>query len=520
MKIDYSQITFKYLLYIMVLFLLGGCNNTNAVDLPTLETNTQATTAYAEDEIVVVIPNEPDSLAWFNTSVVVIGVSRNIYEPLVTRDATGKLAPALAESWEQIDEKTWRFHLRQGVTFHDGEPFNAEAVLWHINKLSDPEYEEAGAFLFSLEVVATVVDDYTIDITSEIPDPILPRRLYWLFIGSPHDVESTEMSTPVAGTGPYMLETWEAGEKITMVSNPHYWGGEPQVKKVAFIWREDPDLRLAMVKAGDADIGQALLPDADTDVSIQLLIANIPETTFIMMTPNPPLDDLRVRQAVCMAINREATINDIFSGYGMPASQVITSDVLGYNSAIPAWVYDPDGARALLDEARADGVDVDQVITLFGRLTMYTNATKDMENLQLWLSEIGLNVTLEMLEVEDWRTNIRMKPFPENWPVIFQSSHGNEAGDAVFPLLNYYDSNGRVNKFHDDTLDELIYAALPLTGEARQAALAEAIAYHHDQVLQNCPMVHRQAVWGISDRIIWEPRFDNIILINTVTIKN
>lgn len=469
-------------------------------------------------EIVVVVQKEPDDLAWSSCGVTAIAITRNCYEPLVTRSADGALSPALAESWERIDDKTWRFHLRQGVTFHNGEPFHANTVAWHVNKLFAPDLSSAvTAQFFEGRLSAKVVDEFTIDISAESTAPILPRRMYWLFISSPRAVGADPGFKNMVGTGPYKLDAWNHGKSMVLVANPKYWDGEPAVRKATFIWRENAALRLAMVRAGEADIAQAVLPREDE--SVRILAADIPETPFIRMDPNPPLDDIRVRRAICMAINRKAIIRHVFSGYATPASQLITPDVTGYNSDIPLWPHDIGEARALIDGARADGVPVDLGLTIVGRTGMYANATKAMEELQLSLLEIGLNVKLEMMDTPAWIEAVLTKPVPEGRRVIFQSSHGNEAGDGIMTMNAYYQSNARQNTFPDATMDRLISAAAPLVGEARQHALAKAFAHQHDEIVQDCPMVHLQAMWGLSERVDWTPRFDNLILIKTVSMK-
>ncbi len=503
---------------------------TKAVEVPASETEvaaeptqavevSEAETEAETDEIVVLVLAEPDNLAWYNTGVTIIALTRNSYEPLVTRDAKGALSPALAESWEQIDDNTWRFYLRQGVMFHDGEPFDANTVAWHINKLS-PEQANVDINVvqkFEGQLSTEVIDEFTLDIKTDPPDLILPRRMYWLFMGSPQAIEADPEFQNMIGTGPYKLDAWNHGESIVLVANPDYWAGEPAIKKVTFIWSEDAALRLAMVRAGEADIGQAVI--SQQDLSLRVLTADIPETPFIRIDPNPPLDDIRVRKAICMAIDREAIVERIFSGFAKPATQLITSDVMGYNPDIPLWPYDPNQARALIEAARADGVPVDLELTIVGRIDMYANATKAMQDLQLWLAEIGLNVKLEMLDKPAWRERSLTKPVPENRRALFQSSHGNEAGDGIFTMNDYYHSSSRNNKFPNETMDDLISQAIPLTGEDRQQALAKVLAYQHDEIIQDCPMVHLQAVWGVSERVDWEPRFDNFILINTVSIK-
>ncbi len=470
-------------------------------------------------EIVVAIPEEPPNLDWGYVGLSHLPVTRNVYEVLVTRDPdTGELAPELAESWEQVDEYTWRFKLREGVTFGDGTPFNAEAAAWNVNALSNPELNKHVYPNFAQQYEATAVDEYTLEVkATQDPDPIMPRRLYWAHMGSPAAIEADPEFQNLVGTGPYLFDEWVKGERIVLVANPNYWGGEPEIKKVTFVFRAESSVRAAMIQADEADIAAWLAPQDSGPIIA--LGANIPETPFMRFDPYPPLDDIRVRRAICMSIDRDAIAQQIFAGYAKPAALIITPDVVGYNPDVPVFPYDPEGARALIEEARADGVPVDKELTIIGRKGIYPNATEAMEALQAWMAEIGLNARLQMLETSAWVEQTLEKPQPPDRLGLIQSSHGNEAGDGIFTLLGYNKSGAQQNAFEDPKMDELIAAASPLTGEARQEAIAAAFAYEHENILQSCPMVHIQALWGVSGRLDWTPRFDNLVLIKTAKLK-
>jgi len=485
-------------------------------------------------EVVVVIPEEPPHLDWADCFALVnASVCLNGYEPLLFRDGqTGALVPLLAESWERIDETTWRFRLRQGVKFHNGVPFDAEIVAWNLVTQSDPELNYlARQALGSQQLFVEVIDDFTIDVRTESPDPILPRRLALLMIGEPTALEADPEKRNMVGTGAYMLDEWAPGERIVLVSNADYWGGNPLIEKVTFVWRAESSVRAAMLQAGEASIAAWLAPQDSGPV--RTLSVNIPETPFMYIDPNPPLDDLRVRKAICMSMDRDALARQLFAGYAAPANELVTPDVLGYNPDIPVFPYDPEAARALLEEAKADGVPIDTEITIYGRKGNYPNATEAMEAFQLWLIQIGLNVKLQMLEVSAWREVNLGIPVPEDRVGLIQGSHGNEMGDAIFTLQAYYGPYGPDNwyKYDEDhggarrpvidpKLVELIDAAAPLSEEeGRAEALAAALAYHNENVLWSCPMIHIQDLWGVSEDLDWQPRFDRFILVKEIELK-
>lgn len=462
-------------------------------------------------EVVVVIPNEPPNLDWGYVGTSHLPVTRNVYETLISRDGqTGELIPQLAESWERTDDYTWRIKLKEGIKFQDGEPFNAEAAAWNLTTLSKPELDKHVYSQLGQQFQVDVIDEYTIDLKTVEPDPIIPRRLYWVHMSSPKAVEADPEFQNMIGTGPYKLDEWVHGEKIVLVADPNYRDGEPEIKKMTFVWREESSVRAAMVQAGEADIAAWLAPQDSGP--IRTLGANIPETPFLRMDPTGPMADIRVRRAICMAIDRDAIAQSIFGGYAVPATQIITPDVMGYNPDIEGYPYDPEAARALIEEARADGVAVDTTLNLIGRNGIYPNATENMEAIQAWLAEIGINATLTMKDVSAWIEDIRNKPVPPERLAIIQLSHGNEAGDGIFTAKGYYWSESTHNTIEDPTMDDLINTAAPLMDEARQEALAQAFAYEHDNIVQDCPMVHIQGLYGLSGRIDWTPPFDQLIL--------
>ena len=140
---------------------------------------------------MVVIGGEPPNLDPGEGTIIALNTYRNTYETLVTRGAdTGEIIPELALSWELVDETTWRFQLREGVKFHDGEPFNAEAAAWNINYLSNPDNNKHVLFAIPAGMIATAVDEYTLEVKTLEPFPILPRALFFANIASPKAIQA------------------------------------------------------------------------------------------------------------------------------------------------------------------------------------------------------------------------------------------------------------------------------------------------------------------------------------------
>lgn len=475
--------------------------------------------AQVPSQLVIVIGEEPFTLDPGEGTIIALNTYRNTYEALVTRDAqTGAIIPELALSWEMVDETTWHFTLREGVTFHDGEPFNAEAAAWNINYLFDPDNNKhILGWAAPAGTSAAAVDEYTLAVTTPEPFPILPRTLFFANMASPRSIqEDTEGAfRTMVGTGPYMFKQWDAGERIVLAKNPDYWGEEPLFDEVVYIWRNEATVRSAMVDAGEAHIAAAL--DARSATGDGVVAIDISETQFIRMDlPNPPLSDIRIRRALCMAIDRQSIADSLFGGFATPATQLIAPDVVGYSTDISLYPFDLEAARTLVDEARADGVPVDLPITIYLSTATGGTTLALMSSIVQWASEIGLTVNIELNELARARAISRELPPPPDRLAIFWGQHGNEIGDAFSTIQGYYMPGGIHSTGDDQTFVDMFNAANQLAGDERQAALAEVMLYQHENVVATCPIIHMKFIYKIADGLEWQPRPDHLILAKDV----
>lgn len=461
------------------------------------------------NEVTIVLSEEPDIIDPCHSSRSNIGrvVKQNITETLTQIDpGDGSITPRLATEWEQVDDMTWRFTLREGVTFHDGEAFNAEAAVASINRTLDDsiDCEIRTKFFGGMQVTPTAVDEFTLEVTADVPVPILPTMMGTMTITSPNTVVGELTRDPI-GTGPFRFANWDVGERITLERFDDYWGDAPEVETASYVWRTESAVRAAMVATGEADIAPNIAVQDATDPKMDFSYPNSETSRMRIDTTLAPLDDLRVREALNLAIDRDAIRGSIFSKDVMPATQLVVPSINGHNPDLDVWPYNPEEAKRLLDEARADGVSVDDEIVLVGRINIYPNATEVMEAVMAMYQAVGLNVKLQMLEVAEW-VDILTKPYAEDRPpVLQQSQHDNNNGDAVFTVYNKYHSEGAQSTIGDTTLDDVIVRAGEATGDERKILFQDAFRIINDEVIADVPMFHMVGYTRVGERVTFLP---------------
>lgn len=478
-----------------------------------------AIAAAAEDGMVtVVLSEEPEGLDGCNSNRSTVGrvLKQNVVETLTEIDPKdGSITPRLATSWEKIDEKTWRFKLREGVQFHDGAPLNAETAAQAIKRTMDTgegsargtgglDCETRTKSFGDLEIVGKPVDEYTLDITANKPVPILPTRMGVVSLSSPNTPTDKLVLDPV-GTGPYRFDHWTPGQEIVLKRFDGYWGEKPEVETARYIWRSESAVRAAMVKVGEADIAPNIAVQDATEDGMDFSYPNSETTRLRIDMSRQPLDDRRVRLALNHAIDREAIRGSILSKDIEHATQIVVPSINGHNPDLKSWPYDPDKAMKLLAEAKADGVAVDTELEMVGRTNIYPNATETMEAMMAMLQSVGFNVKLRMLEVGEW-LDILTKPYAEDrGPILLQAQHDNNNGDAVFSVYNKYACEGAQSTTCDEKLDKMIEEASTLSGDERRKAWQEVFRVINEDLVADVWMYHMVGYSRVGSRINFQP---------------
>lgn len=469
--------------------------------------NSQEGTA-TSDTVRVVLGQEPPTLEACESNLTSTGVvvRSNVTEPLIERDPqTGELEPKLATEWEATSDTEWTLKLREGVNFQDGTPFNAEAAAFTIERAVNSKLgcNVEGYVFGDADLTVKAVDPTTLTVTTPEPDPILPLRLSFLEV-VPTSTSITEKVREPIGTGPYKIEKWDAGQKITLSSWDGYWGDKPAFPKAEYQWRSESSVRAAMITSGEADIALGLSPDDN----IGDLGVDHPnnETVALRLDANEaPLNDIRVRQAINFAIDKEGIVNSLYQGKHEVAAQLIPEGIVGHNSELKGWPFDLDKAKSLVAEAKADGVDTSAQISLIVRSAQFPKITELGQVIQEQLSQAGLKVKLKMLETSQQLT-YQVRPFVDDeGAVALMIQHGNQAGDAAFTVDQYMLSNGAQSYFGTPEFDAMIKEANAASGDERKSKFEDIFAYQNEELVQFAHISHQTGILGKSKSLNYTP---------------
>lgn len=336
----------------------------------------------------------------------------HVYETLLRYDAEMNIEPALAVSFEQPDDLTYVFHLREGVKFHDGDVMDADAVKYNFDRILDPASSQASAF-DAIETI-TVLDEHTVEFKMKEPFPAflsLVAAPDYASIVSPRAVEEHgDLQTTPVGTGPFRLVKYETGARIVYERFDDYWDeGKPYVDGLEFTFTRDETTRIAALRRGTVHIGWVREPrlasqlENEPHLSIQQA-APIRHQRFFMRTDKPPFDNVKVRQAMSVATNREEIIKTILLGYGTPSAALppglppyaVPADEV---ADLPYQQYDPELAKKLLAEAGyPDGFEFTLLASPHGFDYIPT-----AEVLQAQWARVGIHANIESV---DWGTAI------------------------------------------------------------------------------------------------------------------
>ncbi len=381
---------------------------------------------FAQKTLTIVRPSDPVALdPQLETTAPGSWVYSQILEPLITLNQDMEIEGRLATSWEFIDATRLRFELRQGVTFHDGTPFNAEAVkfTWDRAFESDPpgRWKSLAGPVEGVEIV----DEYTVDVVALQPygPLLLTMTMPYTGIVSPTAVQALGedfVRAPV-GTGPFTFVEWRSNDRIVVEAFDDYWRGRPALDRIVFRTVPEEGARMLSLRTGEADM--VLMPTPSDlpalEANPDFIVEGAPGVGVFYLAFNlarPAVADVRVRQAVAHAIDRELIVEAILEGGGVLANSVVGEPVFGYKDMrlLERYPYDVERARELLIEAGytpgSDGLmrDADGNVLTLEMLPSSGRSLKDREiaeTLQEFLRQAGIVAELDFFE---WATTFTL----------------------------------------------------------------------------------------------------------------
>ena len=382
-----------------------------------------------------------------------------LFDRLVTFDPDLNFQPQLAEKWEaSADKKSMTFHLRPNVKFHDGTPFNAEAVKFNIERMMNAEINTTNRPLWDPIAGAEVVDEHTVKVLTHKPYALL---LNTFAHGSGAMVSPAglggdgqkSMNLKPVGAGPFMLESFTPGQILTLKAFDEYWGGRPKVDRLIFKYIPEAPTRISALRTGAVDIIDAvpvhLVPTLKKDPRIQVLTKpGLRPMGLAILTTRPPFDDVRVRQALNHAIPVKTIAEKVFFGLAEASDAPLAFNTVGYKS-IGGFDYSPDKAKALLAEAGFKDGNGDGILDKDGRpftLTLLTSEGTFPNDIQVTeiaarsFQAVGIDATISKVEKGSYWDALRLREDELKWDLaLFGFNPSNASG--LYHLASLFRSN-------------------------------------------------------------------------------
>lgn len=464
-------------------------------------------------------------------------VASHIYDALVTNDEGSRSKPGLAESWRSLDDTHWELTLRRGVTFSDGAPFTAEDAMVSLRRANDlPSTASFRTYTRNIKAMQAP-DPHTLLIETTAPEPLLPNSLSRIRIISARfkDATTADFNTGRAaiGTGPFSFREYVPGSRVALTRNDGWWGPRPPWSEVVLSIATDRGGRLASLLAGDLDLIEE--PPAEgaarvtgdarfhliRGISSRFVYLGLDHhrdpTPFVTGPDGKPLDrnplkDARVRQALSMAINREALVDRVMLGNAIVASQFLPKGGVGTAPDLDPVPYDPNRAKALLAEA---GYPRGFSITLHGPNDRIINDAKLVQALAQMFTRIGIETRAEVMPWSVYAAKSNSNEFS-----IYLSSWGVNTGETSNPLTALVATVDRqagmgasnAGRYSNPALDDKLKQATRTMEEgARNRLLGEAcgLAFRDVAVL---PLHHEVAVWAARKELTYAARADQYTL--------
>lgn len=445
--------------------LVAGCSAGESVDL--------GDSAPEGEVLVAAIGGEPDQLdPQKTTSYFAFEVLENVFDTLVEPDENLEMQPALAESWEVSDDQlTWTFTLRDDVTFHDGSEFTSADVVYSYNRIIDEELSNAWKFSAVTDVAAP--DDDTVVITVAQPTPNLLSSLggfKGMAIVHEENAESGDITTAPIGTGPFAVSDYISGDRITLTANPDYWGGAPELGGVEYRFISEPATALAALRSGEVQWTDVVPPqqveELESDDALELGVTPSSDYWYLALNQaREPWNDVRVRQAIAYAIDRDAIVQAVSYGTA-ELNQLAIPEASAWYTSYDTYSTDLGAAQALLDEAGYTGGTLDLLAT-----SDYPETVTAAQIIAANLEPLGIEVSIRQPDFSTWLDEQNSG----NFDMLMMGWLGNIDPDDFYYSQHHSSGASNAQGYANPEVDELLDAArIETDAEARKDLYAKA----------------------------------------------
>jgi peptide/nickel transport system substrate-binding protein len=454
---------------------------------------------------------------------------RQIFDTLLRRNLkTLQLEGNLAESWRLLNDTTWQFKLRRNVKFHNGEPFDAAAVKFSIERMLNPQQAAPGRTSIATIDRVEVVDPFTVNVITKTPFPLLPVRMSPGHCGTVGilppkyvaQVGDAGFAVKPVGTGPYRFVEWVKDERLVLEANKEYHRGAPAIERLVF--RPIPELttRVAALLSGQADLVSDVPPDQVAKVKAsgvaRVEVSTLGGFVIMMKITNylmpGPWQDVRVRKAMNHAIDMPTIIKTVLEGYGDILGVPLEKEAFGFNPSIKWYAYDPERAKTLLREAgHPNGFEV----TLHVPNRRYMNDIEVVQAMAQMLGKVGIKAKVEVGEQSVYTTKWRQRQLLPVYMVAWGGA-GIFDGDL---LVNSLHSKSALAIHKNEALDKILEEAQGSNDPEKRKTLywkAQEMIYEDAPIITAYQQAH---IFGISNRLDWTPWIDNMLFLYDAKLK-
>ncbi len=495
---------------------LAACAGGGSADEGTKEDGTAPAADGEGGDLVLAVLSDASSLDPHGSNDVPSNnIHANIYDTLVRLTPDSEIEPSLAKEWEQVDDTTWEFKLQEGVKFHDGEDFNAEAVKKSLDRVRDPEVGSPRFYLYEMINSVEAVDDYTVRIKTDYPfAPLLSHLAHdGGSMISPKSIDAdyaamkegkepgSVISADPVGTGYFKFESWDPGSEIKLVKNEDYWNGAPKADSVTFKVVPESATRVAELETGNAHIIDPVQPNEVAQINDsgsaevnQELSRSLSYLGF--NTQKAPFDDVRVRQAISLMVDNDEIVEGIYDGFGIPAEGPLAPGSFGYDENIKGIEHNPEKAKKLLEEAGyGDGFKAE----------IWTNDNPQRVDiavlLQQKLKDLNIDISIQQMEFGAY-----LKQTAAGDHDMFILGWSNSTGDADNGLYSLFHSSqhgdaGNRSFYDNPEVDKLLDDGRKETDPDARFAIYEKI---QKTLIEDAPMVyihHQEYLTGVAGNV-------------------